>query len=322
MPYKVTSLTVEGGKLKPSSKIKEHRDFELIPERLWKALVLWYGGLIALPRQVIRNKEGEVELELNPLSVKLFKHQAVSRPSTAVGGGIPGVIGGYSAAAAANSASVINSSPYYGGSSAASSTSVNAAMPTSTRRYHAFQSAFSRRTTVKQIADFLSSRLHLKHEDVRLWHFRDESNLILLEDEARALEDLGVKDEGSILVEVRSRDGTWPEEITSLCNVENNNRRSSSLFNSSLVASTPGITGLNNLGNTCYLNAAVQCVSNTKILAQYFKRNCHLFELNRTNPLGMKGHVAKRFGDLVRDMWTSDTKTIAPIKLRWTIGRY
>ena len=46
-------------------------------------------------------------------------------------------------------------------------------------------------------------------------------------------------------------------------------------------------------------------------------------ELNRDNPLGFQGHVAKRFGDLVRDMWAaSTTKTIAPIKMRWTISRY
>jgi hypothetical protein len=33
---------------------------------------------------------------------------------------------------------------------------------------------------------------------------------------------------------------------------------------------------------------SLQVVSSTKILAQYFKLNCHLYELNRTNPLGMK----------------------------------
>ena len=70
------------------------------------------------------------------------------------------------------------------------------------------------------------------------------------------------------------------------------------------------------------MNAAIQCLSNTKILSMYFNRNCHLHEINRTNPLGMKGHVAKRFGDLVREMWSGNTRTVAPIKLRWTIGRY
>ena len=55
----------------------------------------------------------------------------------------------------------------------------------------------------------------------------------------------------------------------------------------------PGLTGLKNLGNTCYMNAAIQCVSNTKILATYFNSNCHDYELNRTNPLGYKvlGHI-------------------------------
>ena len=132
-----------------------------------------------------------------------------------------------------------------------------------------------------------------------------------------ALEDEGFVDEDSILVEVRSKDGTWPEEINSLCK----DRRASTLPPTAFSAPT-GITGLNNLGNTCYMNAAIQCLSNTKILATYFNKNCHHHEINRTNPLGMKGHKAKRFGDLVREMWAGNTRAVAPIKLRWTIGRY
>ena len=30
----------------------------------------------------------------------------------------------------------------------------------------------------------------------------------------------------------------------------------------------------------------------------------------------IQGHIAKRFGDLVRDIWSGELKTIAPIKLR------
>lgn len=39
----------------------------------------------------------------------------------------------------------------------------------------------------------------------------------------------------------------------------------------------------------------------------------------RTNPLGMKGHIAQRYGDLVKDMWSGTTKTTAPLKLRVSI---
>lgn len=310
--------------MKPSLKLIRGKDYELIPERLWKALIEWYGGAPAIPRQVIRNNRGEVELELHPLSIKLFKHQSVPRQANHV----PTVVGGYSAAAIH--------------ATGAAFSGLGTTPPSTTRRYHAHNAAFSRRTTVVTIENFLCQRFCTKTEDLRLWHFKDESHMRLLVDANAVLEEIGIRDDDTILVEVRSRDGTWPEEISSLVTT-NNDRRSSTAPLNSAVQNVPGITGLNNLGNTCYMNAALQCVSNTKILAKYFQKNCHLHELNRTNPLGISssfyeidqyllqnclflgfhGHVAKRFGDLVRDMWSQSTsKTIAPIKMRWTISRY
>lgn len=33
-----------------------------------------------------------------------------------------------------------------------------------------------------------------------------------------------------------------------------------------------GLVGLGNRGNTCYLNAAIQCLSNLSILTDFFKK--------------------------------------------------
>jgi len=295
----VTVLTGEGGKLRGGSRLARGRDYELVPERLWKFLSGVYGGTPALPRQVIRNSQGQVELELNPLNARIMKHQTVQRQPN-----VPTMVGGYSAAALQTG--VVG----HGGYSVPGA----GGPPSVTRRYHAYQAAFSKRTAIGQISEFICGRLHVKQEDLRLWLYRgDEATMRMLDVESVSLEEVGFQDEDSILAEMRSRDGTWPEEISSLSTGRGVSREQPAV---------PGVTGLNNLGNTCYMNAALQVVSSTRILANYFKLNCHLFELNRSNPLGMKGHIAKRYGDLVRDMWSGETRTIAPIKLRWTIGKY
>lgn len=41
-----------------------------------------------------------------------------------------------------------------------------------------------------------------------------------------------------------------------------------------------------------------------------------LYSIYRANPLGMKGHIARRYGDLVEDLWSGSSRSLAPLKLR------
>lgn len=53
------------------------------------------------------------------------------------------------------------------------------------------------------------------------------------------------------------------------------------------VGSGPvGLTGLLNLGNTCFMNSAIQCLVHTPEFAKYFREDYHR-EINWQNPLGM-----------------------------------
>lgn len=114
--------------------------------------------------------------------------------------------------------------------------------------------AFSRLATVKQVGEFLCQHLTLRTEDVRLWHvFNLEDSACLLEEDIVTLQDLAITDNDQILLEVRNKDLTWPEELGNLTFNQSNNshqqRRATIISVQSMHA--PGATGLHNLGNTC-----------------------------------------------------------------------
>lgn len=71
---------------------------------------------------------------------------------------------------------------------------------------------------------------------------------------------------------------------------------------------TPGVTGLKNQGNTCFINAVIQCISNTDILAEYFVLDKYKTDLARRNKLnskkfGTKGEVTEQLAMLLKALW-------------------
>lgn len=281
-PLKAPTLTMEGALLRRSPSLHLGQDFEIVPEPVWRALYHWYGANLSLPRPVIRSRDMEkAELELFPRHLLFLRQQPPARTPQSNGwmnmGSMP--------------------SP-----------------TTPLKRVLAYTGCFSRVGMIKDIHEYLSQRLRIKEEDMRLWLYMNENYLTLLDDEDHSLEALKIPDEQYMVIEVRNKDMSWPEEMSFLAN--------SSRMNRHKVPTEKGATGLSNLGNTCFMNSSIQCVSNTKPLTEYFTSGCHLYELNRTNPIGMRGHMAKCYGDLIQELWSGAQKSIAPLKLRWTIAKY
>ncbi|KAJ8280785.1 hypothetical protein GJAV_G00058950 [Gymnothorax javanicus] len=81
-----------------------------------------------------------------------------------------------------------------------------------------------------------------------------------------------------------------------------------------------GAVGLRNLGNTCFMNSIIQCLSNTRDLRDYCLHNSYRRDLNNNSP---NTALMEEFAKLIQTLWSSSAcEAVSPSEFKTQIQKY
>ena len=133
----------------------------------------------------------------------------------------------------------------------------------------------------------------------------------------QTLEEYPIKHGQVVYIEFLQPNNTWPTDNLK----EKERKNDGTQVDGGADAEHGEAVGLWNLGNTCYINSAMQCIVHLKPMHDYFVRDkLHFSQLNPEAALGYGGDLALAFANLMQQMWQANN-VVVPRGFKHTLGK-